>query len=80
MKKLLIPFLIISILIFAPAFANADNNEVKPVDKASLGKMLALYPSVATVIGAEVDGRVNWLLVTHTGIMAHNRILVSMSK
>lgn len=32
-----------------------------------------------TVIGAEVDGKVNWLVVGHTGIIGHDRILVSMS-
>ena len=33
-----------------------------------------------TVIGAEVDGKVNWLVVGHTGIIGHDRVLVSMSK
>lgn len=32
------------------------------------------------MIGAEVDGKVNWLVVGHTGIIGHDRILVSMSK
>lgn len=32
-----------------------------------------------TVIGAEVNGKVNWLIVGHTGIIGHDRILVSMS-
>lgn len=29
--------------------------------------------------GAEEAGQVNWLLVAHTGIIGHDRILVSMS-
>ena len=49
-------------------------------DKKNLGSLLALYPKPMTVIGAEVDGRVNWLVVGHTGIIGHDRILVSMNK
>ena len=32
------------------------------------------------VVGAWVDGRVNWITVGHTGIIGHDRILISMSK
>ena len=32
------------------------------------------------MVGAEVEGKVNWLVVGHTGIIGHDRILVSMSK
>ena len=32
-----------------------------------------------TVVGAEVEGKVNWLVVGHTGVIGHDRILVSMS-
>lgn len=48
--------------------------------KQNLGSLLALYPKPMTVVGAEVDGRVNWLVVGHTGIIGHDRILVSMNK
>lgn len=47
--------------------------------KKNIGNLLALYPKPLTVIGAEVDGKVNWLVVGHTGIIGHDRILVSMS-
>lgn len=47
--------------------------------KENIGNKLALYPMPVTVVGAEVDGKVNWLLVAHTGIIGHDRILVSMS-
>lgn len=33
-----------------------------------------------TVVGAEVEGKVNWLVVGHTGVIGHDRVLVSMSK
>lgn len=48
--------------------------------KENLGSLLALYPKPMTVVGAEVKGKVNWLVVGHTGIIGHDRILVSMSK
>jgi len=50
------------------------------MDKKNLGNLLALYPKPLTVIGAEVEGKVNWLVVGHTGIIGHDRILVSMNK
>lgn len=48
--------------------------------KKNIGNQLALYPKPLTVIGAQVDGKVNWLVVGHTGIIGHDLILVSMSK
>lgn len=50
------------------------------MEKTNIGNRLALYPMPVTVVGAESDGKVNWLLVAHTGIIGHDRILVSMSK
>ena len=41
---------------------------------------MALYPTPVTVIGADVDGRLNWLLISHVGIVSHDRVLVSMAK
>ena len=48
--------------------------------KKNIGNLLALYPKPMTVIGAQVEGKVNWLVVGHTGIIGHDRILVSMNK
>ena len=48
-------------------------------EKKNIGNKLALYPMPVTVVGAEVNGKVNWLLVAHVGIIGHDRILVSMS-
>lgn len=45
----------------------------------NIGNILALYPKPMTVVGAEVNGKINWLVVGHTGIIGHDRILVSMS-
>lgn len=53
--------------------------DMEITDKKNIGHRLVLYPMPVTVVGAEVDGKVNWLLVAHTGIIGHDRILVSMS-
>ncbi|MDE7397308.1 MAG: flavin reductase family protein [Muribaculum sp.] len=48
--------------------------------KVNLGSKLALYPTPVTVIGADVEGKVNWLEISHVGIVSHDRVLVSMAK
>lgn len=48
--------------------------------KKNIGQTLALYPTPAVVVGTEVNGKVNWLLVAHVGIIGHDRILLSMHK
>lgn len=68
------------LLIFAnTAEARPDNRKTVEMEKKNIGKRPALYPMPVTVVGAEVDGKVNWLLVAHTGIIGHDLILVSMS-
>lgn len=57
---------------------NSSNTII--MEKKLIGNTLALYPMPLTVVGAEVDGRVNWLVVAHVGIIGHDRILVSMSQ
>ena len=59
---------------------NAEQRSMMETNKKNLGSLLALYPKPMTVVGAEVEGKVNWLVVGHTGIIGHDRILVSMSK
>lgn len=48
--------------------------------KVNLGSKLALYPTPVTVIGADVNGKVNWMELSHIGIVSHDRVLVSMAK
>ena len=55
-------------------------SDIMETNKKNLGSLLALYPKPMTVVGAEVEGKVNWLVVGHTGVIGHDRILVSMSK
>lgn len=48
--------------------------------KKDLGSVLGLYPTPLVVVGAMVNGKANWLLVGHLGIMGHDHIMVSLSK
>ena len=48
--------------------------------KKNIGNVLALYPTPAVVVGTEVNGKVNWLLVAHVGIIGHDQIMLSMFK
>lgn len=57
-----------------------NQSNIMETEKKNIGSLLALYPKPMTVIGAEVKGKVNWLVVGHMGIIGHDRILVSMSK
>ena len=59
---------------------NTDQPNIMEVEKKNLGKLLALYPKPMTVVGTKVEGKVNWVVVGHTGVIGHDRILVSMSK
>ena len=39
------------------------DKEMMITEKKNIGSKLALYPMPVTVVGAEVNGKVNWLLV-----------------
>ena len=47
--------------------------------KKNIGSQLALYPVPVTVIGAMNDDAPTWTLVAHTGIIGHDRVLVSLA-
>lgn len=57
-----------------------NQSDIMETEKRDLGSLPALYPKPLTVIGAVVEGKVNWLIVGHTGIIGHDRILVSMNR
>ena len=42
--------------------------------KKNIGATLALYPCPVVVVGAMVDGKPNWTLVAHAGIVAHSHL------
>lgn len=47
--------------------------------KKNIGNALALYPTPLVVVGAMVNGKPNWLLVGHLGIMGHDHVMVSLA-
>ena len=48
--------------------------------KKDIGSVLGLYPTPLVVVGTMVNGKPNWLLAGHVGIIVHDRIMVSMAK
>mgnify|MGYP000572674778 CR=1 FL=1 len=48
--------------------------------KKNIGNALALYPTPLVVIGAMVDGKPNWLIAGHVGIIGHDHVMVSLAK
>lgn len=79
-RNLFTALLLLGLLSCSTAERKTHSSNIEETEKQNIGSVLALYPKPMTVIGAEVDGKVNWLVVGHTGIIGHDRILVSMSK
>ena len=48
--------------------------------KKNIGNSLALYPTPLVVVGTMADGKPNWLLAGHVGIIGHNRVMVSLAE
>ena len=48
--------------------------------KKNIGNSLALYPTPLVVVGTMVNGKPNYVLVGHVGIIGHDRIMVSLAK
>lgn len=79
-RYLLTALLLLGLWSCSTAEKETHPSDIGETGKQNIGSVLALYPKPMTVIGAEVDGKVNWLVVGHTGIIGHDRILVSMSQ
>ena len=47
--------------------------------KKHIGNALALYPTPLVVVGAMVNGKPNWLLAGHVGIIGHDHIMISLA-
>ncbi len=47
--------------------------------KKNIGNAMALYPTPLTVVGAMVNGKPNYVLVGHIGIMGHDHVMVSLA-
>jgi flavin reductase (DIM6/NTAB) family NADH-FMN oxidoreductase RutF len=39
--------------------------------RTALGGKNVLYPSLTTIVGADVDGKPNWITIAHVGIINH---------
>ena len=48
--------------------------------KKSIGALIGLYPTPLVVVGAMVEGKPNWVLAGHVGIIGHDRVMVSLAK
>lgn len=48
--------------------------------KKNIGNALALYPTPLVVVGVMVNGKPNWMLVGHLGIMGHDHVMVSLAQ
>lgn len=47
--------------------------------KKNIGNSIALYPTPLVVVGSMVNGKPNWLLVGHLGIIGHDHVMVSLA-
>jgi len=50
------------------------------MSKVKLGVKNCLYPLPTTLVGANVDGRPNYIAIAHVGVMALKHISLSMNK
>lgn len=48
--------------------------------KKDIGSVVALYPTPTTVVGALVNGKVNWLNIAHIGIVSLDAVMISSNK
>lgn len=48
--------------------------------KKSIGQIRALYPMPLTVLGVQNSQNVNWVNITHSGIVGENQLMVSLRK
>lgn len=51
------------------------------MEKESIGSVFALYPSLAAVLGTrDAQGKANFMLVAHVGIVSHKHLTLSIHK
>lgn len=48
--------------------------------KKNIGNIFAFYPTPVMVVGAVADGKPDFTLVAHMGILSHDRALVSLNR
>lgn len=60
-----------------------DTSELKDytdIPKMNIGNHSALYPTPTTVVGTEIDGKINWIAIAHIGNLDFDCLLLSMHK
>lgn len=48
--------------------------------KKNIGAVVGLYPTPVTIVGTEINGKINWMNVAHVGIWGFDKMLLSMGK
>lgn len=46
----------------------------------NIGSVIGLYPTPVTVVGTELEGKVNWLNVAHIGVVGLDGLMISINK
>lgn len=46
----------------------------------NIGSIIGLYPTPVTIVGTEINGKINWMNVAHVGIWGVDKMLLSMNK
>lgn len=41
------------------------------MERIQLGPLNGMYPSLTTIVGADIDAKPNWITIAHVGIMNH---------
>ena len=48
--------------------------------KKNIGSIVGLYPTPVTIVGTEINGKVNWINIAHIGIIGVDSMLLSIGK
>lgn len=46
----------------------------------NIGNVVGMYPMPVTIVGTEVDGVVNWINISHVGVIGMDSMMLSMGK
>ena len=48
-------------------------HNTNPLEKKSLGAVNGMYPALTVLVGAEVDGKPNWITVANVGVLTYKK-------
>ncbi|MCH4886877.1 flavin reductase family protein [Acidaminobacter sp. JC074] len=46
----------------------------------NIGNVIGMYPMPITIVGTEIDGKVNWINIAHVGVIGMDSMMLSMGK